>query len=75
MSEYNKNNPADLWSEDEQYDFAKVENKWVKELTSTNYRKCGRVWDSKDDPTFSSMEEFNKCRGLFIYYVLWVGRE
>ena len=56
MSEYNKNNLADLWSEDEQYDFAKVENKWVKELNITKGRKVGRVCDSKDEPIFNSME-------------------
>jgi hypothetical protein len=60
MSESNKNNPADLWDEDEQYDFAKVENKWVKELNITTKRKVGRVCDSKNEPVFSSMDELNK---------------
>ena len=60
MCEFNKNNPTELWSDDDKYDFGKVENKWVKELPRNGRRQCGRVCDSKDDPTFGSFEEINK---------------
>ena len=32
MSKFNKNNPTDLWSEDEKYDLSKLENKWMKKM-------------------------------------------
>jgi len=35
MENFNKNNPTLGWTEDEQYDFCKNENKWLKELTRT----------------------------------------
>jgi len=60
MCEFNKNNPTELWSDDDKYDFGKVENKWVKELPRNGRRQCGRVCDSKDDPTFGSFEDMNK---------------
>ena len=60
MSEFNKNNPTNGWTDDEKYDFCKVENKWTKELPRNSYRNNGRVCDSKDDPTFGSVEEMNK---------------
>ena len=61
MSEFNKNNPAELWSEEEQYNFSKIENKWVKELVrfSKGRRTSGRVCDTTSDPTFTSIEEIN----------------
>jgi hypothetical protein len=45
MSEYNTNNPTDLWSEDEKN--SKVENKWVKELKIATRRRVGKVCDLK----------------------------
>ena len=30
MENFNKNNPTLGWTEDEQYDFGKMENKWLK---------------------------------------------
>jgi len=47
MSELNKNNPALNWDDDEQYEFAKWENNWVKEMPrKRNVAKSyGRVGD------------------------------
>jgi KRAB domain-containing zinc finger protein len=61
MSKFNKNNPTDLWEEDEKYDFAKMENKWLKDLPTTTNRNSGRVCDSNDDPIFESVEEINRA--------------
>ena len=38
MENLNKNNPTQGWTEDEKYDFCKMENKWVKELTKSGKR-------------------------------------
>ena len=60
MENFNKNNPTQGWTEDEKYDFCKMENKWIKELpknTSGN-RKVG-VAGAANDPAFSSAEEIN----------------
>ena len=61
MSEFNKNNPTELWSEEEQYIFSKIENTWVKDLVrfSNARRTSGRVSDITSDPTFTSIEEIN----------------
>ena len=32
MENFNENNPALEWTEDEQYDFGKMENKWLKRI-------------------------------------------
>ena len=32
MESFNKNNPTHGWTEDEKYDFCKIENKWIKEI-------------------------------------------
>jgi len=60
MENFNKNNPTVGWTEDEQYDFCKMENKWIKELTSTNSakRRSG-VARLAREPTFSMVEEIN----------------
>ena len=36
---FNKNNPTLGWTEDQQYDFCKMENKWLKELTRSKFGK------------------------------------
>jgi len=65
MSELNKNNPTLNWDEDEQYEFAKWENNWVKEMPLKHVtkrldgRSYGRVGDYLQDPVFSSVEELN----------------
>ena len=60
MEIFNKNNPTVGWTEDEQYDFGKIENKWLKELTRTNVRKrTAGVARLATDPTFSTIEEIN----------------
>ena len=62
MENLNKNNPTLGWTEDEQYDFGKMENKWIKELKSNNgaNRKAG-VARLATEPTFSTVEEINKA--------------
>jgi len=60
MESFNKNNPTQGWTDDEKYDFCKMENKWVKELPkirSVN-KKVG-VAGVANDPAFSSVEEIN----------------
>ena len=59
MENFNKNNPTQGWTEDEKYDFCKMENKWLKELSKgTSRRKDGLARAAKD-PTFSSVEQLN----------------
>jgi len=58
MENFNKNNPTQGWTEDEKYDFCKMENKWVKELTKSGKRKVG-VAGAANDPVFTSVEEIN----------------
>jgi len=59
MENFNKNNPTLGWTEDEQYDFGKMENKWLKELKrATRKRKAG-VARLATEPTFSTIEEIN----------------
>ena len=58
-----KNNPIKSWTDDEKYEFCKMENKWLKELvpqrkTTAGNRKVGVVGRA-NDPTFSSVEEIN----------------
>ena len=61
MSKFNKNNPTDLWCEDEKYEFSKLENKWIKKMAKNSRQQtAGRVFGSNDDPTFSSVEEINR---------------
>jgi len=36
MENFNKNNPTLGWTEDEQYIFGKMENKWLKEFPRNN---------------------------------------
>ena len=45
MENLNENNPTIIenWSEDEMYDFAKDENKWLKELQRSARRTAGTV--------------------------------
>ena len=57
---FNTNNPTFGWTEDERYDFGKMENKWVKELTRGGKRKTG-VARLATEPTFSTIEEINKA--------------
>ena len=60
MENFNTNNPSHGWTEDEKYDFCKMENKWIKELSenaSTN-RKVG-VAGAANEPTFSTVEDIN----------------
>lgn len=58
METYNKNNPTLGWTEDEQYDFCKMENKWLKELPRSANRKSG-IARLATEPTFSTVEEIN----------------
>jgi len=60
MENFNKNNPTLGWTDDEQYDFCKMENKWLKELTRANggNRRTG-VARLATEPTFSTIEEIN----------------
>jgi len=60
MEIFNNNNPTRGWTEEEQYDFCKVENKWLKELKRTKIgkRKVG-VARLATEPTFSTIEEIN----------------
>ena len=58
MEKFNKNNPTQGWTEDEKYDFCKMENKWIKELPKSGNRKVG-VARAANDPEFSSVEEIN----------------
>ena len=52
------NNPTRGWTEDEQYKFCKMENKWLKEFPRGNCgtRTAGVVCLSTE-PTFSTVEE------------------
>ena len=67
MSKFNKNNPTDLWTEDERYKFGKLENKWLKSLPRCRFssRKNGLARDCSD-PTFTSMEEINEIMEKYI---------
>ena len=60
MENFNENNPTRGWTEEEQYDFGKMENKWLKELkrVKTGKRKTG-VARLATEPTFSTIEEIN----------------
>ena len=60
MKKFNENNPTLGWTEDEQYDFGKMENKWIKELKRANggSRTAG-VARLATEPTFSTIEEIN----------------
>ena len=62
MENFNKNNPTLGWTEDEQYDFCKMENKWLKELkrAKAGSRTTG-VARLATEPTFSTIEEINKA--------------
>ena len=61
MENFNKNNPTQAWTEDEKYDFCKIENKWIKELpTKKTNRKVGFA-GAANDPVFSSVEEINSA--------------
>ena len=55
MENFNKNNPTLGWTEDEKYDFCKMENKWIKELPNKSRRKVG-VAGAANDPAFSSVK-------------------
>ena len=62
MENFNKNNPTLGWTEDEQYDFAKMENKWLKELTSSTCnggKRATGVGRLATEQTFASVEEIN----------------
>ena len=60
MEYCNKNNPTQGWTDDEKYDFCKMENKWIKELSknSSSHRKFG-IAGAANDEIFSSVEEIN----------------
>ena len=60
MEKSNENNPTLGWTEDEQYDFGKKENKWIKELkrASNGKRKAG-VARLATEPAFSTIEEIH----------------
>ena len=57
MKNFNKNNPTQGWTEDEKYDFCKMENKWLKELAKR--KKGKRKVGPENDPPFLSVEEIN----------------
>ena len=60
MENFNKNNPTHGWTEDEKYDFCKMENKWIKELlkNTKGTRKVG-VAGEANDPAFLTVELIN----------------
>jgi len=60
MENFNQNNPTLGWTEDEQYDFGKMENKWLKELKHAKggTRKAG-VAHLATEPQFSTIEAIN----------------
>jgi len=58
MENLNKNNPTLGWTEDEKYDFCKMENKWTKELPKSVNRKGG-VASVANESAFSSIEKIN----------------
>jgi len=58
MKNFNKNNPTLGWTEDEKYDFCKMENKWIRELPKSPKRKVGVV-GAANDPSFSTVEQIN----------------
>jgi len=60
MENFNKNNPTLGWTEDEQYELCKMENKWLKELKRSNVgkRKVG-VARLANEPAFSTIDEIN----------------
>ena len=60
MENFNKNNPTHGWTEDEKYDFGKMENKWIKELpkNTSGKRKHGTA-STANGPAFSNIEEIN----------------
>jgi len=59
MDNFNKNNPTLGWTEDEQYDFCKMENKWLKELPRAIRKRKTGVVCLATEPTFSTIEELN----------------
>jgi len=60
MENFNKNNPTFGWTEDEQYDFSKMENKWIKELPrGKNGSRTTGVARLATEPTFFTVEEIN----------------
>jgi len=60
MENFNKNNPTLGWTEDEQYDFGKMENQWLKELTrAKNGKRAAGVARLATEPTFSTVEDIN----------------
>ena len=62
MENFNKNNPTFGWTEDEQYDYCKMENKWLKELKrDTSGNRTSGVARLATEPTFSTVEEINKA--------------
>ena len=60
MDDFNRNNPTEGWTDDEKYDFCKIENKWIKKLArcTRGNRKVGVAAAAKD-ASFSSVEEIN----------------
>jgi len=64
MENFNRNNPTEGWTEDEKYDFCKMENKWVKELPKNICAKIKiGVAHAANEPTFTSVEEINIAFG------------
>jgi len=62
MENFNKNNPTLGWTEDEQYEFGKMENKWLKELKRTSGgKRTSGIARLATEPTFSTIEEINKA--------------
>jgi len=60
MKNFNQNNPTLGWTEDEQYDFGKIENKWLKELPRAKIgKRTAGVASLATEPTFSTVEEIN----------------
>ena len=60
MKNCNENSPTLGWTEDEQYDFSKMENKWLKEVARSRIgNRTAGVARLATDPTFSTIEEIN----------------
>ena len=59
MNNFKKNNPTEGWTEDEKYDFCKIENKWLKSLPTGKCKRNSGLASTSNDAIFSSVEEIN----------------
>ena len=60
MKDFNENNPTRGWTDNEKYNFCKIENKWLKELPKNSSAKIKvGIAGAADELAFSSVEEIN----------------